>query len=275
MLSYEEMRYLVAFRKAGTLSGIAEEFHISQPTLTRAMKKAEAVFGVPLFKRTKNSIRLNDNGCLAAGEMETLLKLTDEAVRRVRAYDRANRTISIGSAAAVQLPELVRKLAESYPDKAISTELKKPSELLDGLKSDVYQLIILPFLPEDSDLFGAKISQEHLMFLLPQKHRFAKRKALTMAEMNGENMLLFSDIGFWADIVKTKMPDSRFLVQSERYTFEELIANSVLPCFTTDLVYRSASDTRVAVPIDDPEVNVTYHLMCKKEARIMFAVLFK
>ena len=274
MLSCEEMRYLVAFAKNGTLSGIAEECHISQPTLTRTMKKAETAFGVPLFERTKNSIRLNDNGRMAASELETLLKQTDEALRRVRAYDRANRTVSIGSAAAVQLPELVRSLAEAYPDKTISTELKKPSELLDGLRDDAYQLIILPFCSDSPDLCAVKIGEEHLRFLLPQKHRFARRKSLTMAEMNGENLLLFSDIGFWADIVKSKMPDSRFLVQSERYTFEELIANSVLPCFTTDLVDRSASDTRVAVPIDDPEVNVTYYLTCKKETRKMFAVLF-
>lgn len=132
MLSYEEMQYFVAFAKTGTLSEVAEQFHISQPTITRAMKKVEAEFNVPLFDRTKNSIRLSDNGTLAAEEVTPILKRTDEMIGKVRAYDRANRTISIGSGAAVSLSDLVRRLAEAYPEKPISTELKKPPELLDS-----------------------------------------------------------------------------------------------------------------------------------------------
>lgn len=276
MLSYEEMTYLAAFAKTGTLSEVAEQCHISQPTITRAMKKAETEFGVPLFERTKNSIHLNGNGVLAAEEISLILKQTDEMFRKVRAYDRANRTISIGSGAAVQLPELIRRISKAHPEMAITTELKKPPELLDGLENNFYQLIVLPFEPDKSGYCSAKIGEEHLMFLLPKKHRFAKRKSLNMEEMNGENMLLFSEIGFWADIVMRKMSDSRFLVQNERYSFEELITNSVLPCFTSDLVNSDNcfSEGRVAIPIDDPEVNVTYYLVCKKESRKMFAHLF-
>ncbi len=265
MLSYEEIQYFVSFAKNNTLSGVAEQYHISQPTLTRVMKKVEADFGIPLFDRTKNSIKLNRNGRFAADEMTLLLKQTDDLFLRVRAYDRANHTISIGSGAAVQLPDLVRRISEAHPELAISMELKKPPELLDGLDRDIYQLIVLPFVPDHPEYISEKIGEEHLMFLLPKNHHYAMRKSLTMAEMNGENMLLFSEIGFWADIVKCKMPDSRFLVQSERYSFEELVANSILPCFTSDLIKPGAvAKNRVAIPIDDAEVNVTYYLVAKK-----------
>lgn len=275
MLSHEEMRYLVAFAKVGTLSGVAEQYHISQPTLTRAMKKAEMAFGVKLFDRTKNSIRLNDNGRFAVGEIELLLRQSDDLLAKVRVHDRASRTISIGSGAAVQLPELIRKITEANPELAIVTELKKPPELLDGLEKDIYQLIVLPFDPDNTELVSKRIGEEHLMFLLPKKHRFARRKSLTMDEMNGENILLFSDIGFWEDIVKRKMPDSRFLIQNERYSFEELVDNSVLPCFTSDLVQRvSPTESRVAVPIEDPEVNVTYYLVEKREAKKTYHSVF-
>lgn len=276
MLSYEEMTYLVAFAKNGTLSGVAEQCHISQPTITRAMQKAETEFGVPLFERTKNSINFNGNGVLAAEEISLILKQTDDMIRKIRAYDRANRTISIGSGAAVQIPDLIRRISESYPEMAISTELKKPSELLEGLENNFYQLIVLPFEPDKLEYCSVKIGEEHLMFLLPKKHRFAKRKSLNMKEMNGEKMLLFSEIGFWADIVIRKMPDSRFIVQNERYFFEELVNSSVLPCFTSDLVNNEHrfSEGRVAIPIGDPEVNVTYYLVCKKENRKMFANFF-
>lgn len=243
MLSCEEMNYLTAFAKSKTLSEVAEQFHISQPTITRTRKKAEEVFGVSLFDRTKNSIKLNENGKLAA----------------------------------VQLPKLVQLLTECYPEKAISTELRKPDELLTGLKQGIYQLIILPFVPKDSDYHTVKIEEEHLMFYLPKKHHYSKSKALSLQDMNGENMLLFSDIGFWSDLVRRKMPDSRFLVQNERYTFQELISNSILPCFVSDLSLKQDNQQydRIPIPITDPEVNVTYYLVYEKNAASQFQALLK
>ncbi len=279
MLTYEEMQYLVFFAQTGTLSAVAQQYNISQPTITRAMKKAEAEFGISLFERTKNSIQLNNNGLLAAEEIASVLKRTDEMLARVRAYDRANRTISVGSAAAVQLPDLIRKLTEVHPQFTISTEMKKPSELTAGLNKNIYQLIVLPYKPDITDCIFSKIGEEHLMFLLPKKHHFAERRRLTLAEMDGENMLLYSEIGFWADIVKAKMPNSKFLVQTERYSFEELISSSVLPCFTTDLVNTDTAarlaQGRVSVPIEDDEVNVTYYMVCKRENRKMFSRIFE
>lgn len=285
MLTYEEFQYFAAFARYGTLTEVAEKFMISQPTITRAMKKAEETFGVPLFNRTKNSISLNENGKMAAEEIRLLLKQTDEMIDRVRAYDRASRTITIGTSAALELPGLLGRLSRAFPEKSISMEPGLPQDLEKGLAIDKYQLIVLPYNPtekesennkKDNIFFAKPIGEEHLMFFLPADHPKAGAKTLRLADLNGENFLLFSNIGFWAEIVRSRMPDSRFLVQNERYTFEELIENSVLPCFATDLSLKGTTDTgnRVAVPISDPEVNVTYYLTCKKALRRQFAAVF-
>jgi DNA-binding transcriptional LysR family regulator len=241
------------------------------------MKKAEDVFGIPLFNRTKNSISLNENGKLAAEEIRLLLKQTDEMIERVRAYDRANRTISIGTSAAVELPGLIGRISHAFPEKAISTESGLPEDLEKGLEKGTYQLIVLPYEPESDEWYAKPIGEEHLMFYLPKNHKYARRKKLKLIDLNGENLLLFSDIGFWADIVRKKMPDSRFLVQSERYTFRELIENSLLPCFATDITVGGMNSDeigRVAVPIEDPEVNVTYYLTCKKSMKKQLQAVF-
>lgn len=99
-----------------------------------------------------------------------------------------------------------------------------------------------------------------------------------MEDMDGENLLLFQNIGFWRDIVDVKMPNSKFLVQTERYSFEELIANTVLPCFSSNMTIQknvSRNFNRVNIPITDPEVNVTYYLTCKKENKDRFSALFQ
>ena len=51
MLEIYLLEQLEAFARCGTLSAAAEELHLSQPALTRSMKKLEEIVGVPLFER--------------------------------------------------------------------------------------------------------------------------------------------------------------------------------------------------------------------------------
>ena len=280
MIDYSILEQFVTFYRTGTLRETAEKMHISQPTLTRNMQKLETAFEVPLFHRTKNSISLNETGLLAAEEAEMLIKQTENMLRHVRDFDRKNRTVTLGSCTPVYLPELVRHITAAYPSAAISSESAAIPRLLEGVKNGTYQLVLLPFLPQDEALFCRKWGEEHLFFLLPKRHRFARRKSLHVSEMNGENMLLFQEIGFWHDLVKEKMPDSRFLVQADRYTFKELIKNSTMPVFTTDypdgaLPDASFGTDRIKVPILDPEFNVSYYLACDRANREGLKALFR
>lgn len=61
-----QLRQLAAFAEYGTLSEAAEKLYLSQPALSRNMRKLEEDIGVPLFIRSKNKLELNENGKLAA-----------------------------------------------------------------------------------------------------------------------------------------------------------------------------------------------------------------
>ncbi|MCM1336029.1 MAG: LysR family transcriptional regulator, partial [Eubacterium sp.] len=65
MIDIHQLEQFVAFAECGTLSKAAEDLYISQPTLTRAMKKIEDEFRVRLFDHKKNKLTLNENGRLA------------------------------------------------------------------------------------------------------------------------------------------------------------------------------------------------------------------
>lgn len=270
MIDYDILNQFVTFYQTGTLRETAEKLHLSQPTLTRNMQKLESVFEVSLFNRTKNSISLNETGILAAEDAQMLLKQTEHMLRNARDFDRKNRTVTLGSCTPIFVPELIRHISGVFPTGTISSEVKSISPLLEGIKNGTYQLVLLPVCPEDEELSCRKWSEEHLSFLLPKRHRFARRKSLSVSEMNGENMLLFQDIGFWHDLVVEKMPDSRFLVQTGWYSLMELIENSTMPVFVTDYFREFSPDamsaiSRVTVPITDPEFHVSYYLVCKRE----------
>lgn len=265
MLDFYILEQFVAYYHTGTLIEAAEQLHISQSTLTRSMQHLESEFGVPLFVRTKNSITLTEAGRMAAADAEMILRQCDNMLHRVQDFDKKSRTIMIGACAPVPVTHAVQRLTRLFPSAAISSELKGIPDLLTGLEENSYQLIILPYTPKEPDMLSIPLCTEHLYFYLHKKHRFAKKKSLKVSDMNGENMLLFQDIGFWHDLVVEKMPDSRFLLQSERYSFVELIRNSTMPAFSTDSApYDQSITDRVKVAIEDEQFNVTYYLVGKK-----------
>ena len=99
MIDLYELRQLTAFADLGTLSKVAEEFHISTPSVTRSMQHLEDAFGVPLFIRGKNRIELNDTGNTAVEYARKLLAEAEQAVAQVRAFDQRQRTILVKSCA--------------------------------------------------------------------------------------------------------------------------------------------------------------------------------
>lgn len=276
VFDFNILEQFVVFYHTGTLIKAAEQLHISQSTLTRSMQKLETEFGVSLFTRTKNSITLTHAGKMAAIDAEIILHQCENMLYRVKDYDRRNRTIYMGSCAPVPITEVVQSLTSLFPSATISSELASVPDLMTGLQENKYQLSILPAKAEDDGLYSFPLCQEQIFFSLHKKHRFAKRKSLSTAEMNKENMLLLQDIGFWHDLVKEKMPDSRFLMQTNRYNFMELAENSTMPFFTTEAhEYAHTEKERVKIPIEDPEFTVTYHLVCKKENQKKFSSLFE
>ena len=266
MIELYQLEQLTAFNRYGTLSKAADELHMSQPTLTRSMQKLESEFSVPLFRRSKNRLEFNENGLLAAEYAQRVLDQAQNMLDRVRAFDRASHTLSIGSCAPMPLITAVQNAARLYPDMTISSECKDCDPLIEGLNTGLYQIIILPYKPDDDSMVSTESGSESLFFALPPAHRFADRDGLYMKEMGGENMLLYSDIGFWHSLPEQKMPHSRFLVQNERFALEELIASSVLPCFISDITIASDGKPkdRVVIPVLDPEASVTYYTVCLK-----------
>ena len=276
MIALYELQQFVAFADVGTLSEAADFLNLSQPALSRNMKKLEDNLGVMLFVRRKNKLELNDNGKYLLSLAKTLLADADSLTAKVRDFDRKKHTIALGVCAPAPIWRLVPVISNIYPHMTLQTEIDDSDHLLSDLGNNVYQLVVVHQKPDSTAFYFRECCHENLLFALPKGHRYARRKSLSFAEMNGENMLLMSNIGFW-DFVRTeKMPDSRFLMQNDRFSFNELVQTSSLPSFITDLSpkYLETAPGRIHVPISDKEASVTYYLVCTKDRKKEFMPLF-
>lgn len=277
MLDLNELEQLIAFADAGTLSMAAEKLHISQPTITRTMQHLEEVFGVPLFVRGKNKIILNDTGVEAVRYARQLLALAEDALKKVQDFDRKLRTITVSSCAPAPLWHVLPALSSSFHDMTIVSSLKGISELLEELRSGSCQLAILPMEVHLEHHLCVPFLKENLSVCVTPSNVLAQKSSVTFSELNGFNFLLRSEIGFWDEMCRTQMPSSRFLIQNDEYEFSELVKESSLPCFTTNLAghFDQLLADRIKIPVTNPEANVTYYLLYHERNKMYAASVFK
>lgn len=178
MLEIYQLEQLMAVAEYGTLSEAAQAVHLSQPSMSRSMKKLEDDLQVPLFDRRKNKIALNENGKLAVEHAKKVLDQLQQMEYHIRAFDRSRRTISIGACAPVPLVDGVEKLTGLFPTMSICSEMQEKEHLIQGLKDGTYQIIIVAEPVEDSELYCVKWGQEQIYFSLPPAHPLSGASAL-------------------------------------------------------------------------------------------------
>ncbi len=263
------LEHLAAFKQYKTLSEAAQQVHVTQPTMTRSMTKLEDIFGVSLFTRKKKRLHLNDNGELAAKYALEILEMQDKMFSQVRQLDRLSKTIAVGSIAPGPVMELTPLLTNIFSGMTVSTELKNEEELLQGLKNDIYQMIILSHPVKDDGCLVQKCGSEQLCASLVPTHPLAEKNTLSFRDLNGESFLMVSEVGMWDGIVRTNMPDSRFLLQDSPDELAEVANSSTMSGFSTDLTLRvlGGRGNRINIPFSDAESYADYYCICKESKK--------
>ena len=259
-----------AVARCGTLLKASEDLHISQPSLSRSMKKLEEELGVSLFKRENSKISLNETGKLAADYARKALEANREMVERVWAFDRSLRTVSIGSCSPFPINSLIPVLQEHLPERTLSAELMGSDEkLLAGLRNHLYQMVVLHHCPEDKDLFCQRYLDEQLYISVAKEHPLAKQNSVTFEGLKGLRILMIAHVGFWMDITLEKLGSSDLLIQNSMDALGELIDASNLPFFNSDQMLKAGYQPpdRVALPITDPEAHATYWIIIQRFLR--------
>ena len=74
------LEQFAAFARFGTLLKASEELHITQPTLSRSMKKLEEELGVSIFHRENSKLSLNETGKVAAEYAKKALQANQDLI---------------------------------------------------------------------------------------------------------------------------------------------------------------------------------------------------
>ena len=267
MIEFNQLEQLICIAKNKTISKAAQELLISQPALSRSMQRLESDLGVELFDHYKNKIELNKNGELVVKHAQKIIKSIQTMVDDVQEFDRSFHTISIATCSPAPMWDIEPLVKELYPQINIQTAVINKKDLLTKLKEKEYHLVITPEYIDDSQYFCIPYVEEDLLLSLPLNHPLASKKEIKFHDLDGQTMLLYSNIGFWHDLHMQKTPKTKYLLQEERLTFNEIVKASTLPSYTSNLSIKREGkmSDRVILPINEEEAHVTYYVVMLKK----------
>lgn len=278
MIELYVLNELAAFPKYGTLTAVAEKMNVSQPALSRSMKKLEDDLGVQLFERGKNRIVLNENGKIAAEYAKKVIEAEAAFEKQVIEYEQTHRIFSFASIAPMPISELTPILSQQFMGMTIKHELKdNEKELYKSLDSGKSKLAVTLSSPKNTEKYAAvKLFTENLFIVLPKNHRLAEKDRISMKELAGEKILIYSKLGFWYETTKNLIPDVEFFDQQEMTALRQLAKLTELPSFVTNFTIQNVREMKdkKAVAISDREVNVTFWCVCLKKNEKQFAATF-
>lgn len=275
-MELHQLQYLVTIAETGTISKASETLLVSQPALTRSIQKLENELGFPLFDRIKNRLILNDNGELAVKHAKKVLKEKDKMLEALTLYQKNKHRISIGSAAPAPLWALKHIFNKSYPEMKVETTMDENNEtLIEGLYNHQYSIIILDYPINSKDYISVKLFDETLHIAVRPDDPLANNSSLSFQQIDGTNILCLSQIGYWMELQKEKLPHSLLLVQDDVDIYNALKDASALPVFRTNVsLHRYKNkENRIYIPITDKEATLSFYAIYHKNNQYIYNII--
>lgn len=141
MIDNKLLEYLIVFYKEGSLLKASEVLHLSEPSLSKAMKSLEDEIGLKIFDRKKNKLSLNEDGLKLLPFINEVINSDRILVKKAQEIKEKRNKISIGYTA----PGIFYKYSDIFMNKIIkveiSTILDEEDNLIKDIANDKYDVI--------------------------------------------------------------------------------------------------------------------------------------
>ena len=199
------LKYFLAVAREENMTRAAENLHVTQPTLSKALKVLEDELGKKLFTRHSFSIALTEEGALLRDRAEDLVSMADKIEQEFLSLDDiTGGEIRFGLAESYQIRYLareIRKLKAVYPNLRYHITSGDTEQVTEKLDKGLLDFAIICTAPNEmkyrhirfpeSDYFGA---------VLPADSPLAAKDILTCDDLVG--LPLFTSEQSWENDIR-------------------------------------------------------------------------
>lgn len=208
MFTFVQLKSFVVVAEELHFGKAADRLQMTQPPLSRQIRKLEDEVGFSLFDRSKRQVTLTAAGEAFLDEAKKLLSLAEQsqiAAQRIAAGQGGVVAVSLtGMAILALLPTLIDEMEEHAPDLHLEVhEMVTRDQLVSVLNGQVdVGLVRKP--PEHDELESVLVHSERLVAAVSSRHRLGVSNApLRVADLKGEAIVRYNPVAaaFFNDLV--------------------------------------------------------------------------
>lgn len=209
-MTLTELRYIVALASERHFGRAAERCHVSQPTLSVALKKVEQRYSITLFERSSADVRLTPLGEQIARQAERVLeesaRLKEIAGQGKNPLVGPLRLGVIFTIAPYLLPRLVPAIHAQAPQMPLYLHENFTVRLGEQLRRGDLDAIIVADPFTEPGIVTSALYDEPFCVVLPCGHPLARKKLIPPSDIAGENLLLLGQGNCFRDQVVQSCP---------------------------------------------------------------------
>ena len=191
-MELQQIRYFIAVYETLNFTKAAAQCQVSQPALTKAIKRLEDYLGSTLFVRDGRRVIVSEFGKILHPNLEEMLR-QDQAVKTLsknfRLLDKT--PLSVGVMVTIGPTALAPFLVDfrtKHPGIEVSVVERPLMELLRALKEGEVEVALLHDPEQDNgDIRAEPIYQERYVIVLPPGHALAARDEIRLKDLSKQS----------------------------------------------------------------------------------------
>jgi DNA-binding transcriptional LysR family regulator len=195
-LDPRQLRAFLTIVEAGSLGLAAEALHVTQPALSRTIRRLEMQLGVPLFERRTTGMELTSFGEALLPHATVLSAEGVRAIEQINALRGLGQgTIRIGavaSAAIMVLPAVLDRVLTQWPNLRVQITEAVEDVLATALTNNAIDVAISGPIPESADIVQVaehKFTDRYAV-ISAASHPLQQRISLSIQDIVGERWVM-------------------------------------------------------------------------------------
>ncbi len=182
-----QLRYFQLVAQQGNITKASEQLHVSQPALSRSIKRLEDELGIELFDRVGRRISLNDNGRVFLKAVTHALDSVDSVGHVLERYVR-EKSQTLNLRAPVFFgddPGMLARFKRLHPEITI----RFASEATPYLETEVPDLTFFASFARHEEPNCLVLGEEEIVLSVPKGHALDGARSVSLADLADERFI--------------------------------------------------------------------------------------
>ncbi|QJW84684.1 LysR family transcriptional regulator [Ramlibacter terrae] len=186
-----QLRSFYAVARAGSFTRAAESLHVSQPTITTQVRFLEESYDVELFHRSGRRVRLTEMGEQLMQVAQQIFSLEADAVELLKdAGELRTGHLRVAAVGPHHVTRMLVAFTQQYPAIKVTVSTGNSSSVLERLVNYDADVGVLAQTVADERFLSVPFSRHPVVIIAPSAHRFARRRSIRMADLEGERLIM-------------------------------------------------------------------------------------